>query len=77
LDGQAQFFRGIHAGAGRLLAIAQGGVENDDPLRVVVIHGLLLWAVIRREPLVAGGWLASNAIVNDDGLMARSMGRKV
>ena len=38
LHGQPQFFAGVHAGAGGLLPVPQGRVENDDAI-VVAVHG--------------------------------------
>jgi hypothetical protein len=39
LGGQAQLFAGVHAGAGRLLAVSQGGIENDDAFVIVFFMG--------------------------------------
>ena len=39
LVGKTQFFLQIHGGAGRLLPVAQGGIEKIH----AVVHGVLLW----------------------------------
>src|ERR1700688_4374923 len=38
---QAQLFLVIHAATGRLLPVAQGGIENDDANRLLRRHGFL------------------------------------
>jgi hypothetical protein len=35
--GHAQLFRGVHAATGRLLAVTQGGIEEENPVLAVLL----------------------------------------
>ena len=45
--GDLELLGEVHAGAGRLLAVAQRGVEDQDAIRIVRRHGLTLANVNR------------------------------